>query len=116
MEGTPRNARRYPRIRTERPIKVSLLDPEGILGVTTTRTVGLGGCMFVHPTSLGAGTVVGLEIDAGKGRIVTTARVVYELFQGGDGYEVGVEFLTLSDEESQLLEEIVEGKDSPASP
>ncbi len=115
MTGAPPNARRYPRIRTERPIRVSLLDPEGILGVTTTRTVGLGGCMFVHPVSLGAGTVVGLEIDAGAGRIVTTARVVYELFKGEEGYEVGVEFLTLSDEESALLHTLVEGSPPPSA-
>lgn len=116
MDGAPANARRYPRIRTERPIQVSRLDPEGILGVTTTRVVGLMGCMFVHPTSLGAGTVVGLEIDTGRGRIVTTGRVVYELFKGPEEYEVGVEFLTLSDEESRLLEELVEGTGSPPSP
>ncbi len=64
--------------------------------------------MFHHPESLGAGTLVGLEIDAGTaGCVITTARVVYEFFRGSDGYEVGVEFLDLGPRESGILERLL---------
>ncbi len=108
MNGEVKNSRRFPRIRSERSIRVSRLDPEGLMGLSSTRVLGLGGCMFYHPESLGAGTLVGLEIDAGTdGCVVTTARVVYEFFRGGDGYEVGVEFLDLGPRESELLERLL---------
>jgi PilZ domain-containing protein len=87
--------RRYPRVPYLGPVLVKKIGDENGEDLARTRVLGLGGCMFVSPRSLGRGSMLALLLSI-KGSIVRTkARVVYELHKSPTEVEVGVEFLHL---------------------
>jgi len=69
-----------------------------------TRTVGRGGCMFVHHETLGAGTRVELLISLATRVVKAEGRVVWEEVKEPGRVEVGVEFVTISPKDRRALE------------
>jgi len=60
--------------------------------------LSLGGCMFTADKAFGVGSVLQLLIKLEDGVIDALARVVHEVPRGGDGIDLGVDFIYLSDQ------------------
>ncbi len=99
--------RRFPRIPSENAVLVTKLGPEEVEQFATTRTVGLGGCMFISSKSLGDGTPLRLLISVGRRTLRVLARVVYEMPRDDDRINVGVEFLELDPADRTVLEDLL---------
>jgi hypothetical protein len=97
--------RRFPRIAAEHAVLVTKTKAgtETLEEFAKTRSLGLGGCMFLSDEPLGLGSVIEVLISL-AGRVVpTTARVVYE--RANDRrFEIGVEFLRLDPGDRQFLQ------------
>lgn len=106
-----RSARRFPRVRCNRPALIRLLgEGEAFEDITRTRVIGSGGCMFVSSESLGYSSLVELLIAVDGSVVRTDGRVAYEIRRSHSGhaeYEVGVEFLRISATDRQKLEALV---------
>jgi len=104
MTDTPREQRRFPRIPAEKPLLVKRIGDDASESLAKTRTVGGGGCMFVHHEALGVGSAIELLISL-HGRVVKAAgRVAWEVVVEPGRVEVGVEFVMISDEDRRVLE------------
>lgn len=93
---SPRPQRRFPRIRSEHPVRVRLLGNREAEEFGSTETVGLGGCSVVLTRGFGVGALVEVEIPLEGGMVTADGRVAYELSAGGGEREVGIEFLRIS--------------------
>jgi hypothetical protein len=72
-------------------------------GFVKTRVVGLGGCMFVNDEPLGVGTFLDLALAISGEVAHTKGRIVYEIPRRQGVLEVGVEFVSLSEEDRSLI-------------
>lgn len=105
MDKNP--TRRYPRIPAQHVVMIHAQGPCPLEEFARTRTIGLGGCMFVSEEPLGHGTSLDLAI-ALEGRVVRAgSRVVYQKERGGRLHEVGVEFVDLSSADRSFLENVM---------
>ena len=95
--------RRYPRIPSENAVLVKLLGSEVSEGFAKTSSVGLGGCMFFNSESIGVGAYLDLLISVRGTVAKAMSKVVYEI-PADEGYQVGVEFIQISDADRRLLE------------
>ena len=105
--------RRFPRIRTENPVHVRKIGDEGRDECAKTSTLGLGGCMFIAAEPLGGEAIVDLLISVRPKRVIEArGRVVYEAphetAPGVRAFEVGVEFLSISETDRLALVELFE--------
>jgi hypothetical protein len=101
--------RRFPRLPAEHAVLVKKLGAGETEEFAKTKSVGLGGCMFVSDTPLGLGAGVELLISVRGGVVKAQARVVYEI-PAGDSFRVGVEFLRLATGDLKLLQTLFEGQ------
>lgn len=100
--------RRFPRIPSGYEIGVrSAKERKGIPSVSTVHDVGLGGCRFVSKEQLGVGSLLSLTILPKRSIVEAEARVVYELPMKEGTFEVGVEFLEISQRDKATLEKIL---------
>src|SRR5580765_8718 len=98
MQGHLRK-RRFPRLRVDQPIFLEVLDERGPQAFARTRTIGEGGCSFKSPYGIGYLSLMKLSISL-VGRVVTAdCRAVYQVPEGDGAFEVGVEFLRVSNED-----------------
>ena len=94
--------RKLPRIPSENPVLINRLGDDAVEAVSKTQVVGLGGCMFASPESLGKGSLLQMLVTV-EGEVVDClARVVYEI-EKEDRFEVGVEFLFLNEAKLRKL-------------
>jgi hypothetical protein len=108
MEKTP--TRRFPRIPAQHVVMIHALGQRPLEEFARTRTIGLGGCMFVSEEPLVHGTPLDLAIALG-GRVVRAeSRVVYQKERAGKLHEVGVEFVDLSSSDRTFLEGVMAGR------
>ncbi len=106
--------RRFPRVRSERPILVRLLGQErAVEELARTRVIGLGGCMFMSPLPVGSRSDLEVLIAVDGVVVRTGGRVAYEI-RRGDEYEVGVEFLHVNPADVGRLSALVLRGDQPA--
>lgn len=96
------NQRRFPRIPAEVVVLVSNPARGKAEGFGKTRSVGLGGCCFVVPESLGVGSTLDLSLSISGRVVIAAAQVVYEK-PAERGVEVGVEFVRLEAGDRQFL-------------
>ena len=101
-----RKDRRFPRIPAEHAVLVRLLGGPPFEGFAKTRVLGLGGCMFVNPESLGYGSLMELLISVSGKVIRADARVAYEIPKGRE-HQVGVEFLRLHPADREILSSLI---------
>jgi len=95
----PRDRRRFVRFPAELAVLVRKLGPEERENLAKTRVVGLGGCLFVHPDPLGLEETVELLLSA-RGKVLRAkARVAYEQRREDGRYDIGVEFLSMPEED-----------------
>jgi PilZ domain len=106
-----RAKRRYPRARVDRPVLISLIEPdpyrEKIDQFTRTRVIGPGGCMFQSKVSLGFGSLAEVVIALGERTVKADARVAWESDRGPDRHDVGLEFLRISREDRASISALV---------
>jgi hypothetical protein len=109
-----RERRRFVRFPAELAVLVQKLGPQGEENLGKTEVVGLGGCLFIHPQSLGLEETIELLISA-KGSVVRAkGRVAYEKQRADGRYDVGVEFLAMSEEDQAKLEALLASLPPPA--
>jgi c-di-GMP-binding flagellar brake protein YcgR len=109
MSYTETTRRRFPRIRSESPVHIRRLGPAATEGCAKTGTLGLGGCMFVAREGVGEGSLVDLLISVQPQQVIEArGRVVYEHHANGSSFEVGVEFLTISESDRLVLQSILQ--------
>jgi hypothetical protein len=101
-----RNAatRRYPRIHSENPVHVRRVSPRMLEGIAKTRVVGLGGCMFVSGGPIGLDSAVELAINLRGHLVNAVGKVVYEIPKDEGTWEVGVEFVSIAEDDRRILE------------
>ncbi len=104
MPEKPREQRKFPRVPAEKALLVKKLGGEASESLAKTRTVGGGGCMFVHHEPLGVGASIELLISLAGRVIKARARVVWEVVAKPGHVEVGVEFLSISAKDRKALE------------
>lgn len=106
MDESHDKRRRFPRIHSENLVLVKKSGLDALEGLGKTEQMGLGGCKFLHPESLGVGSLLDLTLSV-RGRLfMSRARVVYETPSEEGFSEVGVEFLALTDEDREALAEM----------
>ena len=104
MTDDAREQRRFPRVPSEKAVLVKRIGDEASEALAKTRTVGSGGCMFVHHEALGTGSAVELLISL-PGRVVKArGRVAWENVEGAGRVEIGIEFLELSASDRAALD------------
>ena len=104
MPDKPREQRKFPRVPAEKALLVKRIGDDSSESLAKTRTVGGGGCMFVHHEPLGVGQRIELLISI-AGRVVKAeGRVVWEEVGEPGSVEVGVEFLNISPKDRKTLE------------
>lgn len=104
MTDEAKNKRRYPRVTAEKALLVKKVGDETSESLAKTRTVGGGGCMFVHHEPFGTGARIELLISLPGKVIKTEGRVVWEVVTEPGRVEVGVEFLSISPKDRHSLE------------
>ncbi|MGD1146762.1 MAG: PilZ domain-containing protein [Thermoanaerobaculaceae bacterium] len=104
MPDKPREQRKFPRVPAEKALLVKKIGDEASESLAKTRTVGGGGCMFVHHEPLGVGARVELLISLAGRVIKAQGRVVWEVIVETGRVEVGVEFLSISPKDRQAIE------------
>ncbi len=104
MAENPRELRRFPRVPTQKVVLVKRIGDDASETLAKTRTVGGGGCMFVHHEPLGVGTAVELLISLPSRVVRAQGRVVWEAVVRAGTVEVGVEFLDVSAKDRHALE------------
>ena len=97
--------RRFPRIPVETPVLVRR-EEDDPGAFSTARCLGGGGCMFRHRERLDPGQRLVVTIAYEDGFIEAPARVVYANPTEG-GYDIGIEFLHLSDLDRAALDELL---------
>ncbi len=100
--------RRFPRLASSLAVLATRLGTSPREEFARTKEVGLGGCSFISRESFGVGSALEMLITVGRDVIRSHVRVVYERGEG-QGWEVGVEFLQLSDTDRQRLAGLFEG-------
>ena len=104
MTDKPREQRRFPRIPAEKALLVKKIGDEASEALAKTRTVGGGGCMFIHHEPLGVGSGVELLISLAGRVIKAQGKIVWEVVTEPGHVEVGVEFLRISPRDKKTLE------------
>jgi hypothetical protein len=77
------------------------VDDEG--RVARTKTLGLGGLMFLSDTPFELDGVYLLDLVFGEEKMSFRGKVVYSLPAGEDGFEVGFSFQDLTDKQREEL-------------
>ncbi len=107
MPDKAREQRRFRRVPAEKALLVKRTGDDASEALAKTRTVGAGGCMFVHHEPLGVGTHVELLISLPRRVVKAQGRVVWEAVKEPGRVEVGVEFLDISRKDKRALDAIL---------
>lgn len=115
MAGPYDKQRRFPRIPAECPVLVRKLDGERTTRISCTKVVGLGGCMFRHDKPFGDGSLLNLLILVRERYLEMRGKVVYEIPREDKRFDIGVEFVEISEEDLAALAVLFEEpQDDPA--
>ena len=95
--------RRYPRVPTEHALLARKLGVEACEEFSKTSTVGQGGCSFLSRESFGVGALIEVVITIYGDVVQATAKVVYERKNESGRYEIGMEFLELTDDDQPKI-------------
>jgi|ERR1051326_7321123 hypothetical protein len=99
--------RRFPRIASQHSVLLKRLGDE-LEGFAKTQTIALGGCSVISSERMGAGSTLELLIAVEGGVITARARVVYENELPDGRFDVGVEFLDLSQDDAWRIQQVLE--------
>jgi len=104
----PREKRRFPRMASQILVRITPLDRDHGGDLSSTRTIGLGGCLVVHDRPLGPGTPLRLVFCLGDSVLEARGQTVYEIPRKDGCFDLGIEFLELTPEDRSLLEQFFE--------
>lgn len=76
---------------------------EGEGQVARTKTLGLGGLMFLAEHAFEIGRIYLLDLVFGEDKMSIRGKVVYSIPAGDDGFEVGFSFQDLTDVQREAL-------------
>lgn len=97
--------RKFPRVPSSLTVLASKLGTNESEGFVKTQVIGLGGCMFSADEAMGVGSYVDLLISIKREVLNARAKVVYENATE-TGFEVGVEFVQITEENRRRLREL----------
>lgn len=103
-----RERRRFSRFPAGFALLVRRLGESEAENLAKTEVVGLGGCLFTHPEPLGLEETVELMISVRGAVLKAQARVAYEMPREDGKYDIGVEFLAVSEEDKKTLLSVLE--------
>lgn len=106
-EDLPR--RRYPRVNAENVVLIKRLGDPPLEGFAKTRVMGRGGCMLVSDESLGVDAPLELLLSFCDRVVRTHCRVAYEIPKSPGEIEVGIEFLDISVDDQEFLDQVLSG-------
>lgn len=98
--------RRYPRIPAEYTVLVRSIDPP-TEGFARTKVMSRGGCGFLTREPIKAGGALELLVTIGGAVVQITGRSVYVRAAADGRREVGVEFLDISADDRELIEQVL---------
>ena len=96
--------RRFPRIPSKHVVLIQRLEEDAEEHLARTGGVGLGGCSVISNEPIGAGSFVRVLLSVAGDVVETEARVVYENTLDDGRIQIGVEFMRLSEDDTQRLE------------
>src|SRR5689334_2865310 len=99
--------RRFPRIASHHSVLLKRLGDE-LEGFAQTRTMALGGCSVMSGERVGVGSMLELLIASEGGEITARGRVKYENELADGRFDLGVEFLDLSDDDAGRIQQVLE--------
>lgn len=103
-----RDLRRFPRIASQHAVLVKRLGENEVEELTSTRTLGLGGCGFLSDEPLGLGSIVEVLISVRHEVVRTKAKVVYEIAESEGKCEIGLEFIDLGEADQERIVQLFE--------
>jgi hypothetical protein len=107
MQPPSEDRRRFPRVPSVSALLVRTLGAEDTEALSTTKSLGGGGCMFVYHTAVGVGSAVELAITV-HGRVLKArGKVAWEAVKGPGWVEIGVEFLEVAPEDRPALDKLL---------
>lgn len=98
--------RRFRRVPVESPVLVRR-NKADLGAFSEAKCLGRGGCMFLHRERLEPGELLTVTISVKGGFIQATSRVVYANPTEG-GFEIGMEFVEISDLDLAAIDELLE--------
>jgi hypothetical protein len=102
-ELTP-TRRQYPRIPAENVVMIHRIGEGEQSGEGTARQLGLGGLMITSVEPLGVDSYLRLRISIDADLVEATGRVVWEKpAVDGEGYDVGVAFISIDSAHSDTI-------------
>jgi hypothetical protein len=101
-------SRRFPRIRSEVPIRVRIIGAQSDVEYGETNVIGLGGLSFLSASPFGYRSLVEITIPLEGGMVSADGRVVYENRKSGKEWEVGIEFLRISERHRRVIAALME--------
>ena len=96
--------RKYPRIPSKNSVLVRVLGKTEMEGFAKTEILGLGGCMFKSDVELEKGSYLDILIAVHHTVIKAFCKVAYTYRREDGAWEVGVEFLQITDTDRKLIE------------
>lgn len=105
--------RRFPRIPSENTVLVKSAGEGAEEGFARTTVMGLGGCSFVTDTPLQPEERVEVYIAVRGKVVVALGRVVWTAEREDGRREAGIEFLEITDEDRQVVEDLFKPAEEP---
>jgi hypothetical protein len=112
----PVSTRRFPRVHSQHTVRLRVLGERRPEAVMQTQVISPGGCMLMSDRSIGFGSLLEMAITLDGQVLRVDARAAWENRRGRGEYEVGVEFLRISNPDRALLDRLVRSRiDSSAA-
>jgi len=104
MSEKAEHRRKYPRIPSQNTVLVKQLGGHESEGFAKTQIVGLGGCMFISKQAFGSGSYLDVLIAIHHTIVKALCKVAYEKPLEDSKFEVGLEFVQMTDTDRRLIE------------
>lgn len=107
VEPDSTDVRKYPRIGVEYPFSYHPVSSRGEkLNFARTKTLGIGGLMFELDQPLKTGTFYDLNLTLGEKGLAIRGKIAYSKRVEPELYQIGIEFLDISEKDREMLLEI----------
>lgn len=100
--------RRFPRIASQHAVLVKRLGGRDLEEIAPTTSMGIGGCGFLADEAPADGDLLEVLISVRHEVIKVRARVVYIVSVADGRHEVGVEFVSLDENDRERIQQLLE--------
>jgi hypothetical protein len=107
MSDIDHERRKFPRIPAQHALLVRQLGEGECEELAKTHGMSHGGLSFTSRESFSGGSLLEISITVGQNVLLATGRVAYELRRDDGQYDIGVEFLHITENDRKKLELIL---------